>query len=417
MSIEGGLHGALADSTIQPGFHVLPGQGNALAAETDAGVVLVDSGMRRRAQAMMDSLRRFTDQAVHAICYSHGHHGYNASVDLWQAHNRDRGDAPPRLIAHANLLRRHARYRETDELQRRSAAVQFPGRQGVPIDLLREGMVLFDPDEVFEDALTLVTGNRPVQALWVPSETDDAIALWFPADGLLYGGAATPGDTIPNIGTPLRTQRLTIRWADSLDRLVALDAEVLVTEFGPVIRGAAAIRTRLTATAEALRWLRDEVVDRLNRGMGEREILADMVYPPAQFEQPWMAPTYGCADYIVRDLVREESGWWDRNPTTLHPAPPDVAAEAVRRAIDDPVAVLARARELAEAGDTQLAMHVVDLLALAPGDEPEVAEARDLKAELCRRRAREVEPYVSKACLASSARLLERGSSSWTDLP
>ena len=258
MSIEGGLHGALADSTIQPGFHVLPGQGNALAAETDAGVVLVDSGMRRRAQAMMDSLRRFTDQAVHAICYSHGHHGYNASVDLWQAHNRDRGDAPPRLIAHANLLRRHARYRETDELQRRSAAVQFPGRQGVPIDLLREGMVLFDPDEVFEDALTLVTGNRPVQALWVPSETDDAIALWFPADGLLYGGAATPGDTIPNIGTPLRTQRLTIRWADSLDRLVALDAEVLVTEFGPVIRGAAAIRTRLTATAEALRWLRDE---------------------------------------------------------------------------------------------------------------------------------------------------------------
>ncbi len=120
---------------------------------------------------------------------------------------------------------------------------------------------------------------------------------------------------------------------------------------------------------------------------------------------------------IVRDLVREESGWWDRNPTTLHPAPPDVAAEAVRRAIDDPAAVLARARELAEAGDTQLAMHVVDLLALVPGDEPEVAEARDLKAELCRRRAREVEPYVSKACLASSARLLEQGSSSWTDLP
>ena len=77
----------------------------------------------------------------------------------------------------------------------------------------------------------------------------------------------------------------------------------------------------LTMTAEALRWLRVEVVERMNRGMSEAEILADMSYPPELFDHPWMAPTYGCADYIVRDLYREENGWWDRNPTTLHPAP------------------------------------------------------------------------------------------------
>ena len=190
-----------------------------------------------------------------------------------------------------------------------------------------------------------------------------------------------------------------------------------MTEFGPIIEGADAVRTRLLRTAEALRWLRTQVVERMNRGMDEREILADLRYPPELFDQPWMRPTYGCADYIVRDLYREENGWWDRNPTNLHPAAPAEAAAAVVSALVDKRAVLSRARELDANGQTQLALHVIDLLALAPGDAPELVAARTLKAELCRKRAREVEPYVSQACYRSSAALLDRGETSWRYLP
>ena len=201
--------------------------------------------------------------------------------------------------------------------------------------------------------------------IWAPSETDDALAVWLPDDGLLLGGAATPGFTIPNIGTPLRTQRFTIRWAETLDRLGALGATRLLTEFGPLIEGDD-IDEQLARTAEALRWIRDEVVERMNAGMSEGEILADITYPDELFDRPWMRPTYGAPDYIVRDVYREENGWWDRNPTTLHPAPPAEAAAAVLSAIADPQAVLDRARALADDGQTQLALHVVDLLALGP---------------------------------------------------
>ena len=263
--------------------------------------------------------------------------------------------------------------------------------------------------------MTLVSGDRRVELLWAPSEVDDAVAIWLPDDGLLCGGAATPGFTIPNIGTPLRTQRFTIRWAETLERLAELGATRLLTEFGPIIEGDA-IRAQLLATAEALRWLRDEVVRRMNAGMDEGEILADMTYPTALFDQPWMRPTYGAPDYIVRDLYREENGWWDRNPTTLHPAPPADAAAAVRSAIADPSAVLDRARALAESGETQLALHVIDLLALGSDDAPEAVEARELKAELCRTRAREVDPFVSRSCYRSSARLLDGGDASWTSI-
>jgi alkyl sulfatase BDS1-like metallo-beta-lactamase superfamily hydrolase len=413
---RGVLSGELAGEELADGIYVLPGQGNTLAIETDNGVIIVDASGHSHAPGMIAELRQRTDSPVYAIVYSHGHHGYNAAVDVWQQHNVDRRDPPPRLIGHENIVKRYARYRETAGLQTRMLAIQFNSRKHVPLEALAQGLALHDLTETFADSMTVVDGARRVELIWAPSEVDDALAVWLPDDRMLFGGAATPGFTIPNIGTPLRTQRYTIRWAETLERLAALGAARLVTEFGPMIEGDA-INHQLLATARALRWLRDEVVRRMNDGMDEGEILADMTYPDELFDQPWMRPTYGAPDYIVRDLYREENGWWDRNPTTLHPAPPADAAEAIRSVIADPALVLARARELAASGETQLALHVIDLLALGKSDEPEVVEAQALKAELCRTRASEVQPYVSKSCYRSSALLLDDGDASWTRLP
>jgi uncharacterized sulfatase len=406
------LQGTEGVRTLTAGVHILPAQGNAFAVETDPGVVLVDAGPGGGGtRRMIEALRSLTDAPVRAICYSHGHNGYNSGVPLWLEHAAERKQAPPRLIAHANLVRRYRRYRETRGLQRTLAAIQFPGADAVA-DVT---MQVHDPTETFDERLVLGGPGRRVELLWTPSETDDSISLWLPDEGILYGGAATPGSSIPNVGTPLRTQRFTVRWAESLERMAALGARLLVQEFGPCVEGPEPIERQLLDTARALRWLREQVVERMNRGMSEVEILHDIEYPAELFERPWMQPIYGAPEYIVRDLYREENGWWDRNPTTLHPAHPDAAGEAVLSAIADRGAVLARARSLAEAGEPQLALHVVDLLALAPGDDPDVVAARQLKAELCRSRSKQVAPYVSKACYRSSSDLLERGVRSWKD--
>ena len=115
----------------------------------------------------------------------------------------------------------------------------------------------------------------------------------------------------------------------------------------------------------------------------------------------------------MRDLVREESGWWDRNPTSLHPSPPAEVARATFDAIADPDDVIARAEALAADGQVQLAMHVIDLVALGPDDEPAVARARTIKADLCRARAKEIEPIPSKGLYKSSGMLLKQGTISW----
>ena len=393
--------------TLAAGVHVLGGMGNALTVETDAGIIQVDTGQTaEQAEEMLARLREQSDAPLHAIAYSHGHLGYNNAVESWLEHARRRGDAAPRVIAHENLVRRWRRYRETEGLQKLFIELQFR----VPVGRVKQPLQLHMPSETFREALTLGTGDRRVQLLWAPSETDDAIVLWMPQERLLYGGAAiTP--SIPNVGTPLRSLRDPVRWADSLDRLAALDPEIVVMEFGPPIEGRERIQEILCGTSAALRWLRREVVERINRGMEVVEIIHDLDYPSELFRQRWMKPLYGCPDYIVRDIFRAETGWWDRNPTHLHPAHPDEAGAAVLSAISDRRAVIERARKLADAGEHQLALHVVDVLALAPGSDPDVVEARQLKAELCDALAIEAESFVSQSLYVSSARIIAKGAS------
>jgi uncharacterized sulfatase len=308
------------------------------------------------------------------------------------------------VIAHENLVRRWKRYRETEGLQKFFVELQFR----LPVGTMTQALELNMPGETFQNALRLGDASRQIQILWAPSETDDALVAWLPKEKLLYGGAAiTP--SIPNVGTPLRSLRDPVRWADTLDRLAALQPEIVVMEFGPSLEGHEKIQEILLGTAAALRWLRTEVVNRINRGMGVVEILHDLDYPPDLFRVPWMKPIYGCADYIVRDIFRGETGWWDRNPTHLHPAHPDAAGAAVFSALENPGAVLDRARELAEQGETQLALHVVDILALGPGESAEVSEARALKGELCVKLAESADSFVSQSLYVSSGRIVSKG--------
>lgn len=408
-SLAGGERSPLRTGTgiqeVAPGAWVLHGQGQSFVASTSAGLVLVDAGPGGKVtQAMIAALRSVSDAPVHAICYSHGHLGYNAGVPQWLAHARERGEPPPRLVAHRNVPRRYARYRETAALQQHLAGIQFrlaPGSFEIE---------LHDPQELFDDRCTLGEGAQRVELHWAPAETDDGVAVWCPQAGVLYGGAAVI-DSIPNVGTPLRTLRDPVRWADTLERLAALRPQLVIREFGAAIHGAREVQQVLGHTARALRWLRSETVRLMNQGLDERQVLAAMTYPPELFDPPWMRPVYGDPSFIVRDIWRSENGWWDRNPTSLHPSAPLAVAQALARAVADKAAVLAEARRLAEAGDLQLALHVIDLLALAEGDAPEIAQARALKAGWLRERAKEIRSYVSRSLyLDGAARLEAHGS-------
>jgi alkyl sulfatase BDS1-like metallo-beta-lactamase superfamily hydrolase len=388
--------------TVAPGIHTIGGAGRSLVVETPDGVLLVDTGaFPAMTDRMQRVLRDITDAPVRWIVYSHGHLGYNYRTRSWIEDAQRRGHPRPTVIAHQNVVRRYRRYEETAGLQNHINTLQFRGSVTAPPGRLP----LTYPDVCYSGMLTLRAGQgRTIQLIEAPSETDDATAIWLPEHRVLYGGAAVI-EAIPNIGTPMRTMRDTIRWADTLDRLAALDARAMVPEFGPVVRDPATIAAWLGETASFLRWLRRQTVERMNRGMTVAEILHDIEYPPGLFDKPWLRETYGHRDYIVRDIYRSENGWWeDRNPTSLHPAPPAAVAEAIASAITDKRSVLDRAAALRDSGQLPEAMHVVDLLALALGDAPEFVAARQLKRELSALLADRHPSFISQSEYAAAAK-------------
>ncbi|WP_020663064.1 alkyl sulfatase dimerization domain-containing protein [Amycolatopsis benzoatilytica] len=393
-SSDNPLYGAGEVTQVAAGVFTIGLQGNTLAVETGDGLVVVDTGPAPHLVApALDRLREHTSEPVQWIVYSHGHLGYNYGVPAFFDYAAARGEPRPTVVAHENVVRRYRRYLETAGLQNRINARQFRR----PVTEFPEFPPLTFPHQTYREAMTL---NRTVRLLWAPSETDDVTAVWLPEQRVLYGSAAVING-IPNIGTPMRTMRDTVRWADTLDRLAELRPSLLVPEFGPVVRDDPV--GQLTATAAALRWLRAAVVDRLNDGRCADDIVHDLDYPAELFDVPWMRENYGHREYLVRDIVRSETGWWDGNPTTLHPCRPDVAAAARAGAITDKQGVLDQVARLRDEGRTQEALHAVDVLALAPGDDPLVKQARALKAELCSARAKDASSYVSRSFYRTSA--------------
>jgi alkyl sulfatase BDS1-like metallo-beta-lactamase superfamily hydrolase len=385
-------------TNLVPGVHTIGGQGNSLAIETARGVIVVDAGPGGGVtRAMIARLRELTAAPVFAIAYSHGHVGYNAGAPLWIEHAASRGEARPLLIAQSGVPARYRRYLETAPLQAWLNGRQFrkamrpAGPEAFPM-----------PDQTFDTRLVIDGGDRRVELLSAASETDDAIAVWLPETRFLYGGPAIIR-SIPNVGTPLRTLRDPIRWANTLERLHALQPLVVLPEFGKPITAPQDVDDTFQIPIRAMRYLRDAVVARMNAGMSEAEILHDMEYPEALFGHKYMRPIYGDPPYIVREIWRTENGWWDRNPSHLHPAQPAKAAAAVLAALADPGAVLTEARRLQAAGEYQLALHVIDLLALAGPVCETTRAAVALKAALCRQRATQLTSIVSRQILLSSA--------------
>jgi glyoxylase-like metal-dependent hydrolase (beta-lactamase superfamily II) len=391
-----------AYGTVADGVEIHGGLGNGLTIDLGDGFLQIDTGPSAdMGQKMIDGLGK-DHRPVKVIAFSHGHLGYNFACGLWLADAKARGYSAPTIVAHDQAAKLIRRFERTEPLMELLMAMQFHN----PVPTKPGPLPLTMPDSTFSESYSVLGTDRTVQLFSAPSETPGAIGAWVPDVEVLYAGpSGLPLQ--PNLGMPLWPSGSDEVWADTLDRLASFDATHLVRQYGPVIHGKSEVREYLSVNARALRYVRAAVIKHLNAGHNLNQTIVGMQYPKTIFDHPYLSTGYSDHGDTVRQVWHSITGWWSRNPTHLVEIPEEDVASAVRTAISDPQTVLDTARNLQASGSGELALHVVDLLALAPGDEDVVVQARALKVELCRSLAEASDDFSCSSLYTSSADIIE----------
>lgn len=351
---------------VDPRTLFVPTFGNATAFETEEGLLLVDCGQPQSGVSIHEAVRRFSDAPLHTVVFTHGHLDHTLGLEPWLAEG-----ARPRIVAHRNVPRRFRRYVRTKGLQEHINRVQF-GMEG--LDWPTE---FFWPHILYDQTLTIVLGGERFELTHAKGETDDATWVWAPERGILCTGDLWL-PCMPNCGNPQKVQRFPEHWAEALEAMSSLGATVLLPGHGSAIKGAETIRTILGDGARLLRYLVDQTVDALNRGLSHEEIVATVDAPEELVGKPHLRPLYDSPEFIVRNVIRMYGGWWDGSAASLSPAPAHGRAREIASLAGGVDRLVARARELAES-DLPLACHLAEWAADAEPDDLEVQECvRDL---------------------------------------
>ena len=384
-------------------LYLLEGFGNVGVAVTGEGVVVIDTGAP--GSDVLARLRQVTQEPVRAIIYTHGHADHAANAGRFLHEAAERGDPRPTILAHTNVAKRMSRYAEQYGLQAHINRIQFRIPEQLPA--FPPDVAFVRPDMTYETSMKFRLGRLSFELCHALGETDDATWVYVPERRAIFSGDLVIS-SCPNIGNPLKVQRYEVEWAEALERMAALHAEVLSPGHGSLLRGEA-VEDTLLATARALRYLHDEVVRRMNLGQWEEQIVSEVALPPDLAAHPALAPIYGSPAFIVHAIYRRYGGWYDGNPTHLSPARfADVAREVAL--IAGVESLLQRAEQLSQAGKHQLALHLLDFVIEGVEDADVKQRALYIKAAALEHLAAVETSFISRSILSNSAERIKKQS-------
>ena len=180
---------------------------------------------------------------------------------------------------------------------------------------------------------------------------------------------------IPNLVT-IRGDRyrdaLTV--IDTIERVRALQPEILLTgHFEPIV-GTELIDGELARLRDAVRWVHDQTVAGMNAGKDVTTLMAEVTLP----DHLAVGEGYGKVSWDVRAIWENYSGWFHHRSTTeLYPVRPDaVSGDLVELAGAD--ALTGRARVHLDDGDPLTAIQLAEIVTGAdPGNEAARAVLRE----------------------------------------
>lgn len=383
------------------GVHMLQLFANICMVETGEGVVIFDAGLPVDGWRIVQELRAVSDLPVRYIIYGHGHadHAFGARQLLEDAEQR--GHPRPVIVAHEDLPKRFDRYQRMLPYHEHINRIQFAIPEGIPAfpwDFIY-------PDETFSGEMTLRLGDTTFELRHARGETDDHVWMWVPERGV-----ACVSDfwvwSCPNVGNPFKVQRYALEWAQALEDVAALKPGLMLPGHGAAISGTPEVGEACMTVARALRFLDEQVVEMLNQGRWQEDILQSFEWPDEFAASPYLAPIYGHPCFVVQALLRQYHGWYGGNPSQLFPAHGGEFAGQVLELAGGAEKVMAKAHGLADAQKTQLALQLVDFV-IDAGSDPR-REALELKSSLLESLAAEEKSLIARNIFLGGVRQIAK---------
>jgi alkyl sulfatase BDS1-like metallo-beta-lactamase superfamily hydrolase len=373
-AVSQGAVTSVADNIIT--VHTTYFCGSVTAIRTGDGLVLVDTANEATGGKVLALIRTWDDNPIHTVIYTHGHIDHTGGIAAIDREADAKGLARPRIIAHRDVARRMNRYALTQGLNSIVQGQQFNNPAYVyPVDNRQ-------PDQVYDDTLSLIIGGEQIELFHGRGETDDATFVWLPSRRVLASGDFVIW-MFPNAGNPRKVQRYAAEWAAALRHMERLEPEIVIPGHGPVIFGKDRVAQVLRDGAAVLEHLVRESLALMNRGATLDQVLHAVTAPAAYLSKPYLRAKYDDPEFLVRAIYHLYAGWFDGNPAHLKPArTADLATELAQLA-GGANKLAERAAALAEAGNTRLAAHLAEFASAAAPDDKAVQATRALVLRKC----------------------------------
>ena len=377
-----GTHGAAVDLIKRPievrevaeNIHYATGVGNTIMITTSEGVVLFDTGLVIQSANQLQILKdTVSDADVRYIILSHSHADHIGGTRFWMDEGTD-------IIAHQNFEEEQRYLSELQPYQydrNRTLFPWMPAWEDRPdIALMRYGGIV--PTITVDDWETYLftLGGIEFQVIGAPgAEGADNAVLWLPQQKVLISGDffGPQFPQFPNIFT-MRGEKVRkpVEYIKSLDRLIALNPDVILpSHLDPTI-GAEKIRKGMQRIRDAVQYVHDETIAGMNAGKTVNQLMKEIKLPP-NFE---LVQNHGRVDWAVKSIWEYYMGWFRFESTTeLYPIPAqDVYADLAQIAGNENL--IALANNYLIQGEPVKTLHITEI---ALAGDPQNASALALR--------------------------------------
>lgn len=368
---------------------------NMTIIEGDTGVVLVDplTSPPTAAAALALYRRHRGDRPVVAVLHTHSHVDHYGGIrgvvsDEDVASGRVRIIAPVGFTEAAlsenvlagNVMSRRASYMYGPLLPKGPKGTVSPGLGlGIPM----AGPTFMEPTEEITEAVQELTVDGIDIVFMLAPDTEAPAEMLFHLPQLRALCSAEDATHVLHNLYTLRGARTrdAKAWAYYLNLAIELFGEqtdvVFAQHHWPTWGHDEAVEF-LEAQRDAYKYLHDQTLRLANHGETMVEIAEQLEFPPELGDHWCNRGYYGSVNHNAKAVYNLYLGWFDGNPSTLHPLPP---VEASARYVDymgGPDAVVERARRDAESGEYRWVAQVLNHVVFA---HPDHTEARRLLAE------------------------------------